>query len=228
MTQPALPHRIVLADDHPIFLSGLANLIRSDSRYALLATCSDGAAALQALRDLQPDLAVLDIGMPDMSGLDVLETARRESLPTRVVFLTASANDEYIARAVALETWGVLLKDAAADQLLAAVVGGRRWLPPEVVDKAVAREAARHLEADRIVGSLTRRERELVVLATEGLSNKEIARRVGVTEATVKIHLHNIYQKLGVTNRTVVTMLVHRRQILTGTAPGPSAVAQSS
>jgi DNA-binding NarL/FixJ family response regulator len=211
MTQPALPHRIVLADDHPIFLSGLANLIRSDSRYALLATCSDGAAALQALRDLQPDLAVLDIGMPDMSGLDVLETARRESLPTRVVFLTASANDEYIARAVALETWGVLLKDAAADQLLeclAAVVGGRRWLPPEVVDKAVAREAARHLEADRIVGSLTRRERELVVLATEGLSNKEIARRVGVTEATVKIHLHNIYQKLGVSNRTALTALV--------------------
>ena len=210
MTQRAPPYRIILADDHPIFLGGLTSLIRSDPAYALVATCSDGSAALQALRDLQPELAVLDIGMPGLTGLEILEILRREALPTRVVFLTASANDEDIAHAVALGVWGLLLKRAAADQLLgslAAVASGCRWLPPDVVDGAVAREAARRQESERLAGALTPRERELVVLATEGLSNKEIARRIGVTEATVKIHLHNIYQKLGVSNRTALAAL---------------------
>jgi RNA polymerase sigma factor (sigma-70 family) len=210
MTQPTTPYRIILADDHPIFLSGLTSLIRSHPAYALVATCSDGSAALQAVRSLQPDVAVLDVSMPSLTGLEVLETARREGLPTRVVFLTASATDEHIAQAVALGAWGLLLKNAAANHLLeclAEVVSGRRWLPPDIVDGAVARESARRVESDRLVSALTPRERELVVLATEGLSNKEIARRIGVTEATVKIHLHNIYQKLGVSNRTSLATL---------------------
>jgi len=210
MTQTTTPHRIILADDHPIFLGGLTSLIRSDPGYALVATCSDGMAALQALRSLQPDVAVLDVSMPSLTGLEVLEIARREDLPTRVVFLTASANDEHVARAVALGAWGLLLKNAAANHLLeclAVVVSGQRWLPPEIVDGAVARESARRVQTDRLVSSLTPRERELVILATEGLSNKVIARRIGVTEATVKIHLHNIYQKLGFSNRTALATL---------------------
>ena len=202
--------RLVLADDHPVVLSGLKNLIQSDRRYEVLASCSNGLEALAAIREHRPDLAVIDISMPGLSGLQVLEHVRSELLGTRVVFLTATASDESIANAVALGVWGLLLKDAAADQLLtslAAVAAGDRWLPPEVVDVAVHRATARRSEADRIVGSLTQRERQLILLATEGLSNKEIARRFGLTEGTVKIHLHNIYQKLGVTNRTAMTAL---------------------
>src|SRR5829696_4307980 len=130
-------------------------------------------------------------------------------LPTRVLFLTASANDDHIASAVALGASGLLLKEAAADQLLealGAVASGSRWLPPEV-DAAIQREVVRRSEFQRVAGALTPREREVVLLATEGLSNKEMARRIGVTEGTVKIHLHNVYQKLGVTNRTAMTAL---------------------
>jgi two-component system nitrate/nitrite response regulator NarL len=210
MTTPPSSCRVVLADDHPVVLSGLESLIASDSRCTVVAACRDGAAALEAIRTLRPNLAVLDIVMPVLNGLEVLEQIRATGLPSRVVFLTASASDEHMARAVLLGAWGLLLKETAADQLLeclAAVVNGQRWLPPDLIDPAVRREAARRAEAERITGSLTSRERELVLLATEGLSNKDIARRLGVTEGTVKIHLHNIYQKLGVTNRTAMTAL---------------------
>ena len=208
---------IVLADDHPIVLSGLTSLIRSDPRYDLLAACSDGSAALQAIRDLQPDLAVLDISMPGLNGLEVLQRLQAEETTSRVVFLTASARDEDIATAVSRGAWGLLLKEVAADQLLEcleSVAGGSRWLPADMIDGALTREATRKAEAARVTRALTPRERELVGLAMEGLSNKEIARRIGVTEGTVKIHLHNVYQKLGVTNRTAMTALAiaHREQ----------------
>jgi two-component system nitrate/nitrite response regulator NarL len=217
MTKHRGPCRIVLADDHPIVLSGVKSLIESDARYALLATCSDGTAALDAIRRLQPDLVVLDISMPGMNGLEVLERLTAEGIGSRVVFLTASARDDDIASAAALGAWGLLLKKAAADQLLEcleAVANGQRWMPSNVVDEAIQREAVRRTEAERLTKSLTPRERELVWLATEGLSNKEIARRIGVTEGTVKIHLHNVYQKLGVTNRTAMTALAlaHREK----------------
>ena len=215
MTMDTPPCRIVLADDHPIVLSGLKSLIETDPDYVLVATCSNGADALEAVRELQPDLAVLDISMPGLTGLEVLERLQTDKIASRVIFLTASASDEDIAAAVSRGAWGVLLKEVAADQLLeclGAVAGGSRWLPSQLVDGALQREAARRSEANRIAGALTPRERELVLLATEGLSNKEIARRIGVTEGTVKIHLHNVYQKLGVTNRTAMTnlALTHR------------------
>ena len=205
-----VPCRIVLADDHPIVLSGLTSLIETDPDYDLVATCSNGVDALEAVRELQPDLAVLDISMPGLTGLEVLARLQAEKNDSRVIFLTASASDEDITAAVSQGAWGVLLKEVAADQLLeclSAVASGSRWLPAQLVDGALQREAARRSEANRIAGALTPRERELVLLATEGLSNKEIARRIGVTEGTVKIHLHNVYQKLGVTNRTAMTAL---------------------
>jgi len=210
MTTPLPGSRLVLADDHPVVLSGLKSLIESNPRFEVLAGCVDGIAALEAIRDLKPELAVLDISMPGLTGLDVLEHIKSEMLPTRVLFLTASANDDHIASAVALGASGLLLKEAAADQLLEAlgtVASGSRWLPPEVVGAAIQREVVRRSEFQRVAGALTPREREVVLLATEGLSNKEMARRIGVTEGTVKIHLHNVYQKLGVTNRTAMTAL---------------------
>ena len=213
-----VPCRIVLADDHPIVLSGLTSLIETDPDYDLVATCSNRVDALEAVRELQPDLAVLDISMPGLTGLEVLARLQAEKNDSRVIFLTASASDEDITAAVSQGAWGVLLKEVAADQLLeclSAVASGSRWLPAQLVDGALQREAARRSEAHRIAGALTPRERELVLLATEGLSNKEIARRIGVTEGTVKIHLHNVYQKLGVTNRTAMTALAltHREQL---------------
>jgi RNA polymerase sigma factor (sigma-70 family) len=149
--------------------------------------------------------------MPDMNGLEVLSCLSKDEDGPAVVFLTASATDQQLVAAVAGGARGIILKDAAADTLLDClhtVARGGRWVPQLLISAASEREAARHAGVARIDIVLTPRERELLLLVAEGLSNKEIARRLNLTEGTVKIHLHNAYQKLDVTNRTSMAALV--------------------
>ena len=210
MTEDQNPPRVVLADDHPVVLSGLRMLLEADRSITVIAAYSNGAAALQSIRDHKPEVAVLDIYMPDLTGLDVLQAIEEDQIPTRVVFLTASATDDQIVTAIARGARGILLKDTAPETLLEClhkVAAGDRWLPPELVDAALEREAGRRLRGDQIEDLLTAREREVLLLVAEGLSNKEIARRINLSDGTVKIHLHNIYQKLGTPNRTAVAVL---------------------
>ena len=210
--------RVLLADDHPVVLAGLRELIAAKDGFQVVATATNGEEALRALRELKPDLAVLDVSMPDMTGLDVLAVLNSEGLDIPVVFLTATASDEQIAAAVTLGVRGIVLKDAAPDSLiqcLRTIADGGRWLPPEVVDAALSRESERRLEAHRVEQSMTSREREIALLVAKGMSNKEIGRKLSVSEGTVKIHLHNIYQKLGVSNRTSLAALAlaHRDEL---------------
>jgi DNA-binding NarL/FixJ family response regulator len=178
-----------------------------------VAQASNGASALESIRTTAPDLAVLDINMPEMTGVDVLEAIEGDGLATRVILLTASASDAHIERAVNFGAWGIILKDTAAEDLLDCiekVIGGERWLPDDLIGPAVARATQRRSDKTLLENTLTTREQELVRLVAEGLANKQIARRVNISEGTVKIHLHNVYQKLGVSNRTALTTLAHR------------------
>ncbi|WP_414475526.1 response regulator [Microvirga sp. M2] len=202
--------RVVLADDHPIFLDGLANLIGTSRMFEIVALCNDGACALQAIRENKPDLAVLDIAMPHLTGLEVLDTVRSEHLDARVVFLTASATDEQLLGAIEKGAAGILLKDTVATTLLeclVAVSSGGTWQLPLSLGEAAERETQRRRKVERLNRILTPRELEVIMLVAEGLSNKEIARRTNVTEGTIKLHLHNIYGKLGVANRTALTRI---------------------
>ena len=204
---------VMLAHDHPIVLGGLATLLRAN-RFEVVSASANGLDALNALRNIEPDLAVLDICMPGLTGLQVLQHVEDEGLRTRIVFLTASATDEQILKAVTHGAWAIMLKDAAADSLvdcLQNVAKGERWLPPELVSPALSREAERRNESERLDNVLTAREREISILVADGLSNKEIARRTNISEGTVKIHLHNAYQKLGLSNRTSLAGLAQRR-----------------
>jgi len=197
---------VVVADDHPIVLSGLASLLQTDQLFLVVATCSDGSSALRVIREAKPNLAVLDISMPGLTGLEVLAAVKSDGLGTKVVFLTGSATDEQIVKAVAHGACGIMLKEAAADSLLEClhkVAAGEPWIPADLIDAAVERESGRRVEANRLE-MLTAREKELALWIAEGLSNKVIARRASVSEGTVKIHLHNIYQKVGVPNRTAL------------------------
>lgn len=204
--------RVVLADDHPVVLGGLKSMIQSDPTFEVLAACADGPTALQAIQDLQPDLAILDISMPGLTGVEVLVAVNAQKLKTRIIFLTATASDLQIVEAVAGGAYGLMLKDAAAGKLLEcmrAVLSGRHWLPPELVKTALEREDQRRALSEQIGSALTSRERETIILVAEGQPNKEIARRMGITEGTVKIHLHNIYHKLKVSNRTALAAFAH-------------------
>ncbi len=201
---------IVLADDHPVVLHGVAGILRAQPDMNVLAACSDGSAAAQAIRQLVPDVAVLDLAMPGLNGLDVLSSVVNEGGKTKVVFLTAVATDDQILAAIANGAKGIVLKDAAPDSLVdcvRSVATGKQWFPTDLVEAALRHDGGRRADPSPFLHKLTAREQQIVLLVAEGLSNKDIARRIDVTEGTIKIHLHNIYDKLEIPNRTSLTAL---------------------
>jgi DNA-binding NarL/FixJ family response regulator len=205
--------RLLLADDHPIVLSGLEKLLATRSGFEIIAAVTDGQAARHAIRELEPDVAILDINMPKGTGIDVLEFVEQHGFATRVILLTASAGDTQIKRAVQEGVWGIMLKDVAAESLLEcidAVADGRRWLPPEFIEPVFAREEEREKSLEKLQSTLTARERQIAQLVAEGLSNKLISRKLGITEGTVKLHLNKAYSKLDVSNRTSLASFIHR------------------
>jgi two-component system nitrate/nitrite response regulator NarL len=173
---------------------------------------------LDAIRVHRPDIAVVDVTMPGVNGLAVLGTVVDERLATRVVLLTASVTDSQILEAVTAGVHGLVLKESAPEMLvncLRGVAAGRRWLPQEIIKPALDRELQRREEGRRFVRELTAREIDIIRLIADGLSNKAIASRLTISEGTVKIHLHHIYQKLGISNRAALAALaiVQRDQL---------------
>src|SRR3954471_20776152 len=153
--------RVVLADDHPIVLGGLRALLQAEAEIEIVAAVPDGATALAMVRAHEPRIAVLDINMPQLTGLDVLEALEADGLATRVVLLTGSATDEQIATGVERGAWGLLLKENALGTLitcLGVVCSGRRWLPEELVAPAVRRAAERRKTDVQLERVLTPRE----------------------------------------------------------------------
>lgn len=208
---------VLVADDHPVVLHGLVSLLAAQSNLLVVASCADGEAAVQAVEKYEPDVAVLDIAMPRLDGLDALAMIAAR-YATKIIFLSATATDEQILIAIARGAKGIMLKETAIDDLINCVrevAAGGLWLPPALVEAALERETGRRLQTDRISQSLTIREREVMKQVSEGLTNKEVANRLGLSEGTVKIHLHNIYEKVGVPNRTALTALAiaYRNQL---------------
>jgi DNA-binding NarL/FixJ family response regulator len=196
------PVRIIVADDHPMVLTGLAEMLVASGNFTLLASCHDGATALHAVHSLKPDVAILDIRMPGMSGLDVLREIRSQDLPTRVLLLTADIDDEQTLEAIRQGVNGVILKSMAARLLVEGVrkvAAGGYWVETESLRRAVDKLLRR--EITRAEGLLTPSEDRVLRLVAEGRTNGEIGKTLNISEGTVKSHLHNIYSKLEVKNR---------------------------
>jgi two-component system nitrate/nitrite response regulator NarP len=191
--------RVLLADDHPMIASALEMLLRGTD-YQLVGRARSGKEALAQINEVKPDLVLLDVNMPDGSGIDVLRKLRRSGEQRPVVLLTAGLDDPQLIAADDLEPDGIVLKTSDPALLLKCmdeVLEGRTWVDPEIVDRTKA--------AKQRVSSLpplTPRERELVELVRQGLRNRDIAARLGVTEGTVKVYLHSIFDKVGVGSRT--------------------------
>jgi len=203
-----MPITLVIADDHPLILDAMENLFRLEKDLKVVARCLDGEAALRAVRRYQPDILVLDIQMPAKDGLVVLREMRKEKLPTRVVILTATLDQEGLADAVRFGVRGLVLKELAPKLLVECirkVQAGELWLERRSVsstlEKLLQRESARS-EAAQV---LSPREIEIIKQVAAGLRNMEIGKKLFISEGTVKIHLHHIYQKLGVDSRTKLT-----------------------
>lgn len=199
---------VVLADDHPLLLRGLQGLLNAAPDFEILAATSSGAEALSLISDLLPDIAVLDVSMPDLGGLEIHRAMSQAHMPVKVIFLAASFTNRQIADAIAMGAWGILLKEYAPEALLDCmrqVAGGEKWLPQDLVTRAMA--AGPQSGGAAKLNLLTAREREVAVLICAGLSNRAIAKKLGTTEGTIGIHLHNIYRKLDITNRTTLAAL---------------------
>jgi two-component system nitrate/nitrite response regulator NarL len=202
--------RVVIADRHPVVLQGLTNLLGPHSGFKVVACCSDGTNCIEAIRNLVPDLAILDISMYGLTGLDILAIANSESLPSRIVFFVASIDENELVMAAAAGAYGVILKDVAPEilvQSLQQVAAGHRLLPRLASEQAIPREQEHVAIRENVLAVLTDRERQIMRLVSEGLSNKEIGRRLNLADGTIKVHLHNIYQKLEINNRTVLAAL---------------------
>lgn len=199
-----MPIRLVLADDHPIVLDGLTQLFDLEKDIEVMARCRDGEETLRALRLYRPQLLVLDIRMPRGDGLQVLRAVRSEGLPTRVVLLTAALEEDQLVEALELGVGGVVLKETAPRLLVDAVrevAAGGRWLEQGAASRALERLLAREASSREALTVLTPRELEVVRRVVGGLRNRAIAEELSISEGTVKIHLHNIYQKLEVDGR---------------------------
>ena len=197
--------RIVLADDHVIVLDGLEQLFRLEPELEVVARSTTAEAAVKAVQEHRPDVLVLDLVMPGHDGMWVLRELSELNLPTRTVLLTAHVEENRLVEAIRLGVWGIVLKEMAPRMLMECVrkvYAGEKWLEQQSVTRAMERMQKRESEIDRLTRLLTPRELEIVRLASEGLRNKEIGERLSITEGTVKIHLHNIYEKLGVTGRS--------------------------
>jgi DNA-binding NarL/FixJ family response regulator/signal transduction histidine kinase len=206
------PHiRAAIADDHMLVREGLRRLLEDMPDVIVVAEADNGDAALALLARERPDIMLLDIQMPRLSGLRVLEQLRAVSPNTRVIIMTTFAQDEMVFQAVRLGAKGYLLKESTAAELIAAirtVAAGGTLLTPT----AAERLAERLHRQD----ALTAREREVLTLVAEGLRNKEIAGRLGTTEKTVQFHTANIFGKLGAQSRTeAVRIAIERGLILT-------------
>jgi two-component system, NarL family, nitrate/nitrite response regulator NarL len=201
---------VVIADRHPVVLQGLANLLGAETSFRVVASCSDGTDCIEAIRRLVPDIAILDISMPGLTGLEILAIANSENLPTRLVFFSASIEDRALAMSAAAGAYGIIPKDATPEILLQSlqqVADGQRLLPLPSSDQAVSRERGNSAIAENVLSVLTDRERQIMRLVSEGLSNKEIGRRLNIADGTIKVHLHHIFQKLEISNRTVLAAL---------------------
>ena len=191
--------RIVLADDHPLVLDGLENLFATEEGFEVVARCINGKETLTAARRHDPDILILDLRMQEMGGLDVLRRLNEERLSVRTVVLTAGMREREMLEAVRLGALGVVLKESAPDVLVdcvRAVARGDRYIQPRFLQRQLDSSGSAPPEP-----SLTPRELELVRMVAQGLRNRQIAERLQITEGTVKVHLHNIYDKLGLDGR---------------------------
>ena len=207
-----------MADDHAVFRDGLRKLLEGADEILVVGEASNGNQCIKMLDKFKPDILLLDLRMPEKDGLAVLTEVNFESLPTRVIVLTAAEDDRDVIRAMRLGARGVVLKQSASDLLLKSirqVHEGEIWLDnrmtAEVID-AFKKSAESGQRREKPL--LSDREKEVVQLVSQGFRNREIGEKLFISEQTVKNHLHNIFDKLGVSDRLELALYaIHHKLV---------------
>jgi|SRR5208283_245263 len=200
--------RVVIADDHPIVRDGLRRLLTAEEDIEVVGEAADGRELLQNVQAWRPDVILLDLRMPNTDGLTALQTLQSANNPAKVIILTASEDKNEFVQAMKLGCAGIVLKQTSADLIIKSirkVHSGEIWLDQHttaaVMRQFAATEAATSVGKARERAPLSAREHEIVALVAQGYKNKEMAEKMFISEQTVKNHLHNIFDKLGVSDR---------------------------
>jgi two-component system, NarL family, response regulator len=199
---------VLVVDDHALLRTGVANIINQERDLTVVAEAANGVEAVEAFEQYRPDITLLDLRMPEMEGVEVVRQIRSRDPHARVIVLTTYDTDDDIARALKAGAKAYILKDIAADALIACihdVLAGKTYLAPAAAAK-LADSVARV--------QLTPRELATLRLTADGQSNKEIAAALGISERTVKTHLGHLFEKLGVTSRTEAVKVATRRGLV--------------
>ena len=220
--------RILIADDHPIVRDGLKKLLLLEDDFEVVGEAADGREVLDKVQELDPDVLLLDLRMPNLDGLSALQALQQSNKRTRVIVLTASEDKNEFVQAMKLGCSGIVLKQTAPDLIVKSVrkvYAGEIWLDSHTT-AAVMRQFQTGTEAGgsgqggskgRERNPLSTREREIVALVAQGYKNKEMAEKMFISEQTVKNHLHNIFDKLGVSDRLELALYaIHKGLHLTG------------
>ncbi len=201
------PVRVIIADDHPVVRIGVRNVLAAHGRFSVISEAENGVQAVTQTLDMRPDILLLDVQMPNAAGFDVVREVAQGAPATRIVLLTGSIQAEQLAEAFNGGARGIVYKDAMTEQIAAAllaVMGGSYWAHGRRIEHlagVLAEVRAQVKEEHNERWNLTKRELEVVGLIAKGLSNREIAKQFNLSEETVKRHLSNTFDKLGISTR---------------------------
>ncbi len=201
--------RVMIVDDHPLVRQGLGQLLSGEQGFEVVAAFESGREAVDAVAALAPDVVLMDVSMPGMDGVAATRELLRRRPQTRVVMLTSYAEDETVIAAIDAGASGYLLKDAEPEELMKGVQSAARGDVPLAPRAARAVLGARHRPVNN--EHLTPREEEVLALVGRGLPNKQIAVQLGISEKTVKAHLTNVFQRIGVFSRTEAAIWARER-----------------
>ncbi|MGQ0703116.1 MAG: response regulator [Gemmatimonadales bacterium] len=209
--------RVLLADDHPLVRSGIRRVLEAQPRFEIVGEAADGGEALAKIRELWPDVLILDLAMPGKDGLEVLRHAKTIRPSLKIVVLTMHANPEYVGRAIQLGADGYLLKESAVPELLSAieaVLAGQAFHSPRVQAELAGLVRNSAPSPLRAIDRLTEREREVLCQIAAGRSTKEVAAQLGIGRRTVETHRSNLMRKLGLHSVALLTQFAIREGLV--------------
>lgn len=208
--------KVMIADDHNLMREGIKQLLELDGNIKVIAEAGDGVECLEKLKEYNPDILLLDINMPEKNGIEVLKTLKEDKLDVKVLMLTLHNEVEYLVKSVDNGVDGYIMKDSESAELKKAifmVLSGKTYIQPSLIPELNFHLANRDVEKDKI-DFLTKRELEVLIQVANGMSNKEIALNLDISERTVKNHISNIFKKIDVSDRTQAAVFAIKNNII--------------
>ncbi len=211
-----MPVKVILADDHSMIREGLKQLLEIDGNFQVVGEAADGIECLNLLKKVKADVLLLDINMPKMNGLQVLEKLNKGQTEVKVLMLTVHSEVDYLIKAIDIGIDGYLLKDSGSAELkkaILAIYNGEKYIQPELTPLLNQKLVEKESDLDKI-HSLTKRELQILKLIAEGLFNKEIGDRLDISERTVKNHVFNLFKKIDAADRTQAAVFAIRNNVV--------------